>query len=229
MTEALLVITSPTGEKSKHIISGGTVAIGRSRSVANTPCQQEENNDIIIRDDGGVPFSSLLDVSRWHCRIDYSGGVAHLTDLNSANGTVVNQTQDGSVVSQTEVEPGGFGHKLSTGDVISIGDTILEYKGPSRPQAPAPAKRPDHRMVQLLYHHTNNPSILTDVMNCRPNHKPLQKSGKKSSSAKSGPKSGGVVNNIRKVHAASLLRMIVLNLTIRLKRSESNDVQKLFK
>ncbi|GAB5359119.1 hypothetical protein AAMO2058_000517300 [Amorphochlora amoebiformis] len=148
MTEALLVITSPTGEKSKHIISGGTVAIGRS----------EENNDIIIRDDGGV--------SRWHCRIDYSGGVAHLTDLNSANGTVVNQTQDGSVVSQTEVEPGGFGHKLSTGDVISIGDTILEYKGPSRPQAPAPAKR---------------------------------KSGKKSSSAKSGPKSGGVVNNIRKI------------------------------
>jgi len=111
MNEACLLITSPNGSKSKHVITEKSVAIGRS----------EENNDIIIRDDGGV--------SRWHCRIDYSGGQAHLTDLNSANGTIVNRT---------EVEPGGFGYKLSSGDVISIGDTILEYKGP---QQAAPRKK----------------------------------------------------------------------------------------
>lgn len=86
-----------------YVISGPTTTIGRS----------EDNNDIIVKDDGGV--------SRWHCRIDYSPGHAHVIDLNSANGTLVNDQ---------EVEAGGFGHKLGAGDRIVIGDTVVEYHPP---------------------------------------------------------------------------------------------------
>eukprot|EP00471_Norrisiella_sphaerica_P011361 CAMPEP_0184496274 /NCGR_PEP_ID=MMETSP0113_2-20130426/33529_1 /TAXON_ID=91329 /ORGANISM="Norrisiella sphaerica, Strain BC52" /LENGTH=691 /DNA_ID=CAMNT_0026882831 /DNA_START=191 /DNA_END=2266 /DNA_ORIENTATION=+ len=137
-----LVITSPNGDKSNHVITGNSVAIGRS----------EENNDIIVRDDGGV--------SRWHCRIDYGAGQAHVIDLNSANGTIVNQS---------EIDAGGFGYKLSDGDVISIGDTILEYKNPPTQS------------------------------NAAPRNKKKTSSSSKKQSKGSASKAGAVVSNIRKI------------------------------
>eukprot|EP00466_Bigelowiella_natans_P021500 jgi/Bigna1/133501/aug1.21_g8209 len=110
MSGPYLILTAPTGDKTKYPIQQNSIAIGRS----------EENNDIIVRNDGGV--------SRWHCRIDYGAGQAHLSDCGSANGTIVNNV---------EVDSGGFGFKLSDGDIISIGDTVLEYKAPPAPAVPA--------------------------------------------------------------------------------------------
>ncbi len=63
-----------TGEKQEYILmEGATVSIGRS-----------SNNDIAIPEQH---------VSRQHAVINYRDGIFMLTDLNSANGTFVNDAQ----------------------------------------------------------------------------------------------------------------------------------------
>lgn len=66
-------------------------------------------------EDNAVVIDNLA-VSSYHARIDKAGGDYVLTDLQSTNGTFVNNAR---VVS----------HKLSHGDVISIGKHVLLFVG----------------------------------------------------------------------------------------------------
>ena len=68
-------------------------------------------------------------VSRMHCQVFLSAGGATLTDLESANGTFVNEQQVTSVA-------------LRDGDVVRVGDTRLRYRS-GKPPAPEARLAPE--------------------------------------------------------------------------------------
>lgn len=87
-------------------------------------------------------------VSRKHCAFKREGNGWVVADLGSGNGTLVN----GEPV--TEDRP------LMSGDVITIGDTVLEFKDESNAtlaRAPAPAGRPGHDSTNPVAQHPAPP------------------------------------------------------------------------
>lgn len=64
-------------------------------------------------------------LSRRHCRVEFAGGVLKIFDLDSANGTYVNDAEVRDAV-------------LKNGDKIQIGDTVLALSMPSAKTASAP-------------------------------------------------------------------------------------------
>ncbi len=100
MTTKQLHITFMSGaEDGRRVTSKGpTITIGR-----------EERNDII------VPFDSR--VSRRHVRIEQSENQLHITDLNSRNGTYL---QDGSRINGTT--------PILPGTLFRIGRTWLKVE-----------------------------------------------------------------------------------------------------
>jgi len=56
--------------------------------------------------------------SRWHASIEVSGQDVYIKDLNSVNGTWLNDDR---------VDSGGFGTKLRTGDLVYLGTTSIEF------------------------------------------------------------------------------------------------------
>lgn len=99
-SEPALVISSGPGEGRRIILRRGKMTIGRATA-------HSENWDIALQDRG---------VSRPHARVEGSDGIFTLSDLGSANGTIVNgQTIDAAVT-------------LKDGDVILIGETTLIYR-----------------------------------------------------------------------------------------------------
>ena len=100
-TEPFLVISSGPGEGRKIILRQGKMTIGRATA-------HSENWDIALQDRG---------VSRPHARIESTDGGFTLTDIDSANGTLVN----GQILEAPTA--------LKDGDVILIGETTLIYRG----------------------------------------------------------------------------------------------------
>lgn len=94
----LLIIQDPAGEKREVEIPTGATLIGRQPGVALQLDQPK--------------------VSRHHARIDCSGQECTLTDLNSANGTLL----DGK-----KIQP-SIPYPLASGAVILIGDYSLRFE-----------------------------------------------------------------------------------------------------
>ena len=93
---SVLVVTRGFGNGQSHSLSAATVtSVGRARA-----------NDIVVDD---------VAVSSQHCRIRPEQGRLVLYDLESSNGTYVNERR----VSR---------HVLSGGDVIRLGETCLELR-----------------------------------------------------------------------------------------------------
>jgi pSer/pThr/pTyr-binding forkhead associated (FHA) protein len=67
---------------------------------------------------------SGADISRTHCRIVASGSGIAVNDLNSTNGTFLN---DRRVAAST---------RLKTGDRLQVGSYVLEYRQESASMAP---------------------------------------------------------------------------------------------
>ena len=80
------------------------------------------------QNDFSVPDPQL---SRHHCKVYFADGKLFVTDLASANGTLVNDTP---------VE-GGIA-RLSNGDKIAIGDTVILVSDPSAPAVVSPPRLP---------------------------------------------------------------------------------------
>ena len=103
-----LNVTTPT-QSFTHHVKTGSVTVGRS----------PDGNELVIDDS---------EVSRWHCRFDFtpSGASAHIVDLNSANGTYVNGEQ---VVAS-------FGVPLADGTTVALGISTIEFIAPEATKAP---------------------------------------------------------------------------------------------
>ena len=107
-----LIVSSGSDTGTIHRLPGGTVTIGRSRG-----------NDIVIEND---PL-----VSRQHLELTVGGDVVMARDLESSQGTFLNETRIRGAVS------------LSDGDILQVGDEQFKFvvKDGEAPQ-PAPASRP---------------------------------------------------------------------------------------
>jgi len=93
---SVLVVTKGAGNGQSHSLSAATVtSVGRARA-----------NDIVVDD---------VAVSSQHCRIRPEQGRLVLYDLDSTNGTYVNERRVNR-------------HALSAGDVIRLGETCLELR-----------------------------------------------------------------------------------------------------
>lgn len=102
-----IIVTAPTGEERSYTLSGDRVAIGR-----------DAGNDIVVQE---------ARVSRYQATLTWDGSVWALTDLGSANGTLVN----GSRVERAVLKPG---------DLVRVGETVLRYETTPSPAAPAPVR-----------------------------------------------------------------------------------------
>jgi diguanylate cyclase (GGDEF)-like protein len=96
--DCLVVIYAPVASDlgRRHVLDQEVVTIGRDRE-----------NDIVLDSDS---------VSRRHARVEHRDGRIYLTDLDSTNGTYVND--DNEPVRDTQ---------LRRGDQVKIGDTIFKY------------------------------------------------------------------------------------------------------
>jgi two-component system, cell cycle response regulator len=96
--DCLVVIYAPMASDlgRRHVLDQEVVTIGRDRE-----------NDIVLDSDS---------VSRRHARVEHRDGRIYLTDLDSTNGTYVND--DSEPVRDTQ---------LRRGDQVKIGDTIFKY------------------------------------------------------------------------------------------------------
>jgi diguanylate cyclase (GGDEF)-like protein len=96
--DCLVVIYAPIASDlgRRHVLDKELVSIGRDRE-----------NDIVLDSDS---------VSRRHARIEHRDGRIYVTDLDSTNGTYVNDDPD--PVSNCQ---------LRKGDQVKIGDTIFKY------------------------------------------------------------------------------------------------------
>jgi len=96
--DCLVVIYAPMASDlgRRHVLDQEVVTIGRDRE-----------NDIVLDSDS---------VSRRHARVEHRDGRIYLTDLDSTNGTYVND--DNEPVRDTQ---------LRRGDQVKIGDTIFKY------------------------------------------------------------------------------------------------------
>jgi two-component system cell cycle response regulator len=96
--DCLVVIYAPVASElgRRHVLDKESLTIGRDRE-----------NDIVLDSDS---------VSRRHARIEHRNGAIHVTDLDSTNGTYVNDEPDPIQDAQ-----------LRRGDQVKIGDTIFKY------------------------------------------------------------------------------------------------------
>jgi diguanylate cyclase (GGDEF)-like protein len=96
--DCLVVIYAPVASDlgRRHVLDREVITIGRDRE-----------NDIVLDSDS---------VSRRHARVEHRDGRIYLTDLDSTNGTYVNDDND--PVRDTQ---------LRRGDQVKIGDTIFKY------------------------------------------------------------------------------------------------------
>ena len=96
--DCLVVIYAPVASDlgRRHVLDQEVVTIGRDRE-----------NDIVLDSDS---------VSRRHARVEHRDGRIYLTDLDSTNGTYVND--DSEPVRDCQ---------LRRGDQVKIGDTIFKY------------------------------------------------------------------------------------------------------
>lgn len=94
--DCLVIIYSsdPTNFGKKHVLTDEPLVMGRG-----------SENSIVLNNDS---------VSRRHCRIEKRGKQYHLSDLESTNGTYVNDTLVDDI-------------QLRRGDQIKVGDTILKF------------------------------------------------------------------------------------------------------
>ncbi len=97
----------------ENILTEHTIEKGRSITIGRT-------------DDNNITIENLA-VSAHHAKIDYVGGNFLLTDLNSKNGSFVNDRQVTS-------------HWLEDGDVLTIGKHTLVYKDEAETTAEAKTK-----------------------------------------------------------------------------------------
>jgi two-component system cell cycle response regulator len=97
--DCLVVIYAPVPADlgRRHVLDRELITIGRDRE-----------NDIVLDSDS---------VSRRHARVEHRDGQIYLTDLDSTNGTYVND----------EPEPLAADSALRRGDQVKIGDTIFKY------------------------------------------------------------------------------------------------------
>lgn len=91
---AVLTITDPTGESQQVKLSNDATIMGRSKG------------DIVIED---------KEISSTHCQIQHIKGEYHIFDMNSTNGTFLNNER---IVKA----------KLNEDDVITIGQTMIVFK-----------------------------------------------------------------------------------------------------
>jgi two-component system, cell cycle response regulator len=96
--DCFVVIYAPVASElgRRHVLDKESITIGRDRE-----------NDIVLDSDS---------VSRRHARIEHRDGTFYVTDLDSTNGTYVND--DAEPISDCQ---------LRRGDQVKIGDTIFKY------------------------------------------------------------------------------------------------------
>lgn len=96
--DCIVVIYAPVASElgRRHVLDKEVITIGRDRE-----------NDIVLDSDS---------VSRRHARVEHREGQFFVTDLDSTNGTYVND--DADPISDTQ---------LRRGDQMKIGDTIFKY------------------------------------------------------------------------------------------------------
>jgi transcriptional regulator with PAS, ATPase and Fis domain len=114
LAPSLIVVTGPS--------LGRVVALGEGISIG-----RDSSNHLVIND---------LALSRHHCRLDVGPHQTLLTDIDSLNGTLVNDVPIRS-------------HALAEGDQIRIGDSILLFVA-GQP-APAPASQPGSTAIAALF------------------------------------------------------------------------------
>jgi len=107
-TRLLSTFTIKIGEDRGHLVRIHPVAVGDGIvSLPLTPVVigRENDCDFVLNDD---------DVSRHHARIEVSSSQYTITDLESTNGTLVNNRKVSQAV-------------LASGDMIRVGKTILKF------------------------------------------------------------------------------------------------------
>ena len=116
-----LYISAPDEQERTHVIEGAIVRIGRS------PAPQ---NDVVLNHGW---------ISREHARIYCDRLPYRIQDMESSNGTSVNDT----TIPRGELRP------LNDGDVIAIGPFRLRYEAPPPPQGEIPPEIEDGRLGGL--------------------------------------------------------------------------------
>jgi len=117
--DCLVVIYAPDSRRlgKRHVFHSDVLTIGRDRE-----------NDIVLDSDS---------VSRRHCKIEYRKHHLFVVDLDSTNGTFVNDDSEPATAMQ-----------LRRGDQIKVGDTIFKYLSGSD--------------VEAQYHETIYKMTITD-------------------------------------------------------------------
>lgn len=117
--DCLVIVYAPTPDSlgKRFVLDKDSIVIGRDRE-----------NDIVLNSDS---------ISRRHCRIEYRGTRVFAIDLDSTNGTFVNDEPEPI----TDI-------LLRRGDLVKIGDTIFKYIGGSD--------------VEAQYHETIYKMTITD-------------------------------------------------------------------
>jgi two-component system cell cycle response regulator len=117
--DCLVIVYAPTPESlgKRFVLDKDSITIGRDRE-----------NDIVLNSDS---------ISRRHCRIEHRGARVFAADLDSTNGTFINDEPEPI----TDI-------LLRRGDQIKIGDTIFKYLGGSD--------------VEAQYHETIYKMTITD-------------------------------------------------------------------
>jgi len=128
--DCLVVIYAPIAAElgRRHVLDREIVALGRDRE-----------NDIVLDSDS---------VSRRHARIEHREGNVYVTDLDSTNGTYIND--EGEPVTECQVR---------RGDQIKIGDTIFKYLSGSD--------------IETQYHEAIYTLTITDGLTGLPNERQL--------------------------------------------------------
>jgi len=145
MVEAKTRITSvkgimesvPTGNECLVVIYGGDLGRKYELSKEVVTLGRDPDNTVIIDADS---------VSRHHARVETYHGSKFLVDLNSTNGTYLNDT-----VAMRE--------QLSSGDLIKVGDTIFKYLAGSN--------------IESAYHEEIYTMTVTDGLTQIPNKRAL--------------------------------------------------------
>ena len=103
-------------------------------------CLIGRSNDCALQ----IPKENDMRISRRHCLIILDPPNVRVRDLNSRNGTFVNDVKlEPGAIGDNPSEPTSVDVVLNDGDVLSLGETVLEFEIPSRKSdAPVVKKQP---------------------------------------------------------------------------------------
>lgn len=102
-------------------------------------CLIGRSNDCALQ----IPKENDMRISRRHCLIILNPPFVSVRDLNSRNGTFVNDVRlEPGVIGDKPSQPTPVDVVLKNGDVVSLGETILEFELPTKKTAAVEKQQP---------------------------------------------------------------------------------------